>query len=134
MDRKKLDEQIKQYQEFNKIYKDLVEKLLKLDIKDSDIYRIKARIKLVIGISEDELTKRVGKRLFEYYDQIKAGDTEFFLNNDLSEVKDATDDAKRILNKLKDKWRLFNKNEQQIIFNDIKRSLQIYINVCLVQN
>jgi hypothetical protein len=96
---------------------------------DAVVYRAKRQIVLAISLDPIRIVKTVGHRLYQYRDQIYAGNDEFFVHDEELErfARSKTDEAAYIIPKIKEAWGVAGEAEKVAYREIVKDLLDAYV-------
>lgn len=100
--------------------------------KDADIEKLKVVLMSVKNHIPNQIIELSGPHLWRYREEIYANKIEFFLTKDFNEelknVKEDIDHAKRVIQVIKDLWGASNAQEQAFVKEKVREMLVIYAN------
>lgn len=100
--------------------------------KDADIEKLKTILVSLKNHTPNQIIELSGPHLWRYREEIYENKIEFFLTKDfkeeLSAVKEDIDQAKRVIQVIKDLWVNSNAQEQAFVKEKVREMLVIYAN------
>jgi len=121
---------------FNTTLSWLVNLLVRLNPRDDEIERLRARMSIARGADRDSLIRECGPYLFKYQNHIITRNEQFFMNVNFSEMADVEPSIKNLITKLREQYSKMVQGEKDQIYEkvvDLLAAYVEYLDTCLVK-
>lgn len=112
---------------FNMAVAWLLNCLIKLNPRDTEVERIKSRVALAKGADREILLKECGPYLFRYQNHINERNEDFFLKHDPEEMKQLEPGAQGLIKKIREQYVKLRKEEKDQIYERVSIMLTAYL-------